>query len=421
MNIICPKCGKIHKLVSARLPARKFTANCKQCGARMVVDPLSPPAPGGEAAVEPPSAERPAPPREEFDILLTGDREEGQEAVAVLDKKGAALPDTPPAPEGEEMGGTDDLFTAFPGLRALSPARFSYREIFSATPKQGYRSRENRRLLKTVEAVHDLLTTKILAADEKVRRIARGIAYHPFEIPYANGLMTVLSNYYAIVCTDRRLLLINVNRGLTRPTRYIFQIPYAEIAGIGRGIFLSSLIIRRKRGRGWNFTTVNRKAAESVKNFVAARIDKHPAPPVDTGSSRPLLCPACQAPLPEELEGCPRCGAVFKKRSEALLRSLILPGLGSIYLTYLPLGIMEMTGYLFSWLLTVVLLIFEVPGGLGVAILPVLAYHLAAGLLAWKTAGKGYLLEGPGVGDDAGATAGKGGSNQDDLLAVKDS
>jgi len=70
-----------------------------------------------------------------------------------------------------------------------------------------------------------------------------------------------------------------------------------------------------------------------------------------------------------------------------------MPGLGSIYLSHLPLGIMEMTGYLFSWLLTIALLIIEVPGGIGVALIPVLAYHLVAGLLAWKTAGKGYLVE----------------------------
>ncbi|MFO7607218.1 MAG: hypothetical protein R6W72_13070 [Desulfurivibrionaceae bacterium] len=395
MDIICPECGKIHKLVSDRLPARKFTANCKQCGAKMIIGPVAPPAgtaESGESSEETLIPEKPQKTTpEEFDILLTDHHEEDLEPPAVSRENPAGAPPVPPS-ASEESGADAELFTALPELRKLSPDKFVYREILTGPGKHGFRTRQNRRILKTVATVHDLLTGGLLAEGEKVLRIARGISYHPFEIPYANGLLTMLSNYFAIVCTDKRLLLINVNRRLDRPTRYIFQIPYNEIAGIGRGLFLSSLIIRHGSAGKWNFTTVSRDLAGSVKDFIAARVEQAPAAAAGK-VSLPQLCPSCHTPLPAGLAGCPHCGAAFKNPREALVRSLILPGLGSIYLGYYPLGLMEMSGYLVSWLLTVGLLIFQVPGGIGVAIIPVAAYHLGAGLLAWKTAGKGYLVD----------------------------
>ena len=72
---------------------------------------------------------------------------------------------------------------------------------------------------------------------------------------------------------------------------------------------------------------------------------------------------------------------------------MILPGLGSLYLSYLPLGLMEMIGYLAVWLVAVVLVIIRVPGGLISAILLVLAYHALTGIMSCKVAGKGYLLQ----------------------------
>ncbi|MDF1578369.1 MAG: hypothetical protein P1P81_07990 [Desulfobulbales bacterium] len=377
MKIICPECGKPHKLTGDRLPDRKFTAKCKQCGAAMIIDPLPPP---GEAERSAGDIPIPAPTANpvEYDIPLNDGDEKDQE---------------PPIDSAEAAtGGNDGLFGAFPGLRDLSPDKFAYHEIFARPGRHGFGTGENRLLRKLVEAVHQLLTTELLADDEKVLRIARGIAYHPFEIPYANGLLTMLSNYYAIVCTDRRLLLINVDRRLRRPTRYIFQIPYGEIAGIGRGLFRSALIITGKSGRNWNFTTVNRNLAARLEDFVAAQL-KHP-PAIPAAMQSPAqLCPSCHTPLEGGLASCPHCGATFKTPGEALLRSLILPGLGSIYLGYLPLGITELTVYPFCWLLTVALLVFEVPGAIAVAVIPVAACHLAAGLLARKTAAKGYLLD----------------------------
>ena len=70
-----------------------------------------------------------------------------------------------------------------------------------------------------------------------------------------------------------------------------------------------------------------------------------------------------------------------------------MPGLGSLYLSYLPLGVMEIAGYLAVWLTAVVLVILRVPGGVMTAILMVLAYHGFTGIMSFKMASKGYLLQ----------------------------
>ena len=90
---------------------------------------------------------------------------------------------------------------------------------------------------------------------------------------------------------------------------------------------------------------------------------------------------------------CPHCNAKFKKSDEAMTRSLILPGLGSVYLSYVPLGIIEMAGYLTIWFVAIVLLIIKVPGGIATVILLILCYHVLAAFLARQNALKGYLLE----------------------------
>ena len=94
----------------------------------------------------------------------------------------------------------------------------------------------------------------------------------------------------------------------------------------------------------------------------------------------------------DKLISCPHCGALFKKREEAMIRSLIMPGLGSIYLSCLPLGVMEISGYLAVWLTALILVILRAPGGMVTAILLVLAYHGLIGFMAFKMAGKGYVL-----------------------------
>lgn len=392
MNIICPECGKIHILPKHKLPERRSAVKCKKCGARIIINPQL-------ADNDPSSQEQDTPPpmqtdtkSPELDILLTENEFAHSEEVLCPISAEEAKTKSHTSDHGVTTASHPDIYATFPGLADLSPDKFIYREILAPTEKQGYQTRDNARIVKIARAVHNLLTTKILHEDEQVKRLARGIAYYPFEIPYANGLLTMLSNYFAIVCTNKRLLLINIDGRITRPTRYIFQLPYHEIDSISRSAFRSSLIIENNTSQRWNFTTVGRNLAKSLRDFIFKQSQQ------EVSDHQPdnlpgQFCPACATLLPEGLTSCSHCSVPFKKPAEAMIRSLVLPGLGSIYLSYRPLGIMEMAGYLAVWLIAMILLIMETPGGIFTGIAPVLAYHAMAGFLARKTAGKGYLLE----------------------------
>lgn len=408
MDIICPRCGKIHRLPADRLPARRSAAKCKKCGAGMIIDPRAANEKTGGPELAPGEIGRAARDPREFDILLTDRLDGPREKNTLLPPPVETVPTDNPDNADDGIAAADaEIFAAYPELHKLSPEKFVYREILTRTEQKGYQTGDNRLKLKIAKAVHELLRAKILREDEQVMRLARGIAYYPFEIPYANGLLTMLSNYYAIVCTNRRLLLVNIDCRTSHPTRYIHQIPYREIARVGRGLFLSSLVIECKTGRKWNFTTVRRHLGRSVRNFILQKSRAvADAPPNNV--ARWQLCPACHTPLPAKLHSCPHCAATFKKPAEAMLRSLILPGLGSLYLDHLPLGGMELTGYLAAWSAAVVMMIMEIPGGLAAALAPVLLYHAAIGLIALKTAGKGYLRDNP-THARPGAAAEKGG------------
>lgn len=382
MNITCPECGKLHKLPKDHQPERKSVAKCKKCDATMIINPQTP------------SNDQTPSESQKFDVLPTDNGDDNQE-------KEALSPSEEPEPESanrdinNDSGKTtakDDIYTTFPEIKQLSPEKFVFKKIFSATGKKGYRTRENRLKLKIIKAVHDILSTKILQEDEQVMGLAKGIAYHSFEITYANGLLNILSNYFAIVCTNQRLLLINIDSRVNRPTRYIFQMCYDEINSVSCGPFRSSLIIKSKTGRNWNFTTIKRNLAKSLRDFIFKKSQEEPVLSPDN-NSRYQLCPACYIALPDGLTSCPHCSAVFKKPKEAMLRSFVLPGLGSIYLRHLPLGIMEMAGYLIIWILAVILMILKPPGGIATAIAPVLIYHMIIGLLSLKTAKKGYIID----------------------------
>lgn len=285
-----------------------------------------------------------------------------------------------------------DLFAVFPKLGEFEQDCFSFDEIFTAHEKHGYKTRANRLKFRLLETTYGLLINRILIDGERVHKVSRGIIYYPFEVPYANGLLTALSNYFAIICTDHRILFVNIDFRSKSTTRYVYQVLYEEVTDVSRSIFLTSLKIKTRNQRNWNFTTVGRTSAKEIKDFINSSGKEGPSG-LFNGVTRWQLCPLCDKFLAVGLVSCPHCVAVFKRADEAMTRSLILPGLGSLYLSYIPLGIIEMTGYLAVWFTAIVLLILKAPGGAATAILLVLSYHVLTGFLARRNALKGYLLE----------------------------
>ena len=104
------------------------------------------------------------------------------------------------------------------------------------------------------------------------------------------------------------------------------------------------------------------------------------------------LCPACFVPLKKGLIQCPECQARFKEPKKALFRSLLLPGLGDMYLGHRGLGIFELMGSIILWMAVILsLLPGEAQNLYGIAIV-LLIYNGFDGMLTYHMAKKGYML-----------------------------
>lgn len=343
MVFTCPHCQRQHRFPDGlALPANP-SARCKRCGRRFSLD-------GGAAEISP-----------------GGERQ-------------------------DEGGAEQAMFTAFPEFQELPPGKFLLDEILVPDGEGRYLTARNRRLTKLITATAPLLSEFILRQDERVCRLACGIAYFPFEIPYANGLLTWPLNYYALVATNHRLIFINLDHRLSHPSRYVFQVPYGDISRVSRGFYGSSLIVHTLAGRTWDFTTVNRRLATGMEKFIREQLEGLASEDADFIPAS-QLCPGCYQPVPEKLASCPSCRLPYKSSRVAIKKSLLLPGAGNLYLAYPSLGITEILGYLCTWMLTVSLVIIGIPGGILGGAMLILAYHCLAAFMAGRMAGKGYLPE----------------------------
>lgn len=356
MTFTCPHCQKKHRLPEGVTLSPNSTANCKKCGRR---------------------------------FLLTGEKSD----LAIQ---------KPPAPESrtERADQTGDeiilpLLETFPELRELAAEKFLLDEIFSPAAGKSHPANLPSLLVKLLIAAAPLLTENILQKDESVHLVASGIAYFPFEIPYANGLLTCHLNHYALVATNQRLIFINLDYRLSGPSRFFFQVPYENISRVSRGFYGSSMIITTVAGRTWDFTTVNRRLAMTMEKFIHGQLEQVRA----TGSEEPAfeqLCPACFQPVSNQnLISCPYCATAYKSPRVAMKKSLLLPGTGNIYLSNSILGIIEILGYLFTWMMTIILVIIGIPGGIMGGGVLVLIYHGMAAVMAKRMGEKGYQRVAP--------------------------
>ena len=104
------------------------------------------------------------------------------------------------------------------------------------------------------------------------------------------------------------------------------------------------------------------------------------------------LCPACYNALAKGLSACTTCNKNFKEPKKALIRSLILPGLGDFYLGHRAPGTLELIGSAIIWLIIITTLLAGEAGGVPFAITLLILYNGLDGLLTYHMAKKGYML-----------------------------
>ena len=357
MQIVCPTCNATYNIRSDDLPERKATAKCKKCGGKLIIEP--PEASHVQAAPLPTETSEPHPPSRAL-VSKTAERDK----LAILQ--------------------------AYPELQGLKPAKFDLGEILPPNNKGEYRHRKNTFKLKVLQAAHHILE-KALKDGEKVVRIAKGVAYYPAEIFFGNGFFTMLYNHYAIVCTNQRLLLININSRMNRPMHYIFQVPYENIKKVRHSFLSRTLLLYRHKGKRRTFRAVKGYMAKELRQFIDEKKRSMPAVELAEG---PLenLCPACFVPLEKGLVECPECKNHFKEPKKALLKSLVLPGWGDMYLGHRALGLLELSGSVFVWVIIASMLFAGEPGSLVAVVFLLMFYNGSDGLFTYHMARKGYML-----------------------------
>jgi ssDNA-binding Zn-finger/Zn-ribbon topoisomerase 1 len=353
MEIICPQCNATYRFPESRIPDRKAFFACKRCGKRLTIEP-------------------PARTREQH-------------------TRPAPQPGQAPAVSQAVQGQNTAIVREFPEAAGFASQRYAMNQLLKPNKKGRYKTRLNKlklKLLGTVQAPLDAL----LEQDEQVLHVAAATAYYPVELIFGNGWLTMLYNRYVVVGTNRRLVAVNTNYKMTKPTHYLFQFPYPALKKVSRGLFGTSLVLTRKKGKRRTFTGIKRTLAAEMKNFISANIDLSLS--VDTRTfPHENLCPACYKALPAKVPSCSRCRAQFKSPRKAALRSLLLPGWGDIYLGHRFLGGLELLGSLLVWGAAAGLLLSNDPTVLGMVVFMLLIFNGFDSLLTLHMARKGHSLE----------------------------
>jgi predicted Zn finger-like uncharacterized protein len=361
MQVVCPTCNTAYRISKDRIPNKRTLATCKSCGGTIAIEPSTA---GSETARTQPSS----PPGQGFSI-----REQASQSAA------------------REWSPSElTVLGEYSQLRDLDPGKFRLDEIFTPNKKGSYKTRVNKVKAKILKSMPDVLA-KALQNGETVMRIAKAVAYHPAEIFLGNGWLTMLYNHYAVVATNQRLLFINVNPKISRPTHYFFQMPYRAIKKVATGLLGTSLVLHRLQGKRRIFTSVKRSMAREVREFVRGR-QNGPQAPLAGGTVLENLCPSCFLPLEKNLLSCPECGAAFKRPRTALVKSLVLPGWGDFYLGHRGLGILELMGSAIVWAITIAALLGGGRENLIFAGIILTFYNGVDGLLTLHMAKKGYML-----------------------------
>jgi predicted Zn finger-like uncharacterized protein len=352
--IICPTCNKDYTIPDEKVGKAGAKARCRNCGQAMTIDPSGTVrAKRSEAGLECFSRAR----------CSSGDG-------------GAAVPVD------------HDVFMDYPELQGIPHEKIAFEEVFSPDKRGGYKYRKNRFKVRILMAVSEVLD-KIMKEGERVMRVGKGTAYYPAELFFGNGWLTMMYNHYAILATDQRILLINVNSRLKDTTHYLFQVLYQDIKRVKRGMLFSSMVLDRKRLKRRVLTHMKRYISKELKAFIAERKELLKGDPEAVLES---LCPSCFVPLEKGLTQCPHCEAAFKTPKRATWRSLLLPGLGDIYLGHRALGATELMGSLVVWTYALFLIHQGGQEGLLAGVAVLLFYNCTDAAVTYFMAKKGYML-----------------------------
>ncbi len=202
----------------------------------------------------------------------------------------------------------------------------------------GRRAKARRaKLLAGVEGV----LRRTLASGETVRYAARGSRFFLGEYLLA-GAAAQLHNLTALVVTDKRLLLVQLDRR-GRAGDMKNEVPLERIRGAVRSAF-GGWRIRLADGSKLAFVSMRRVDRKRLEALLPTGDGSRSAEP-----SLVHLCPSCIKPVPGPVGAtltCPDqgCRIPFRDPRRAARLSALVPGLGDLYLRHHLFGAIEFLG-----------------------------------------------------------------------------
>lgn len=265
---------------------------------------------------------------------------------------------------------------------------YLFRNIFS---DEGWlarrRSKKTFKLLKKI----DVALRAVLRDGEQVFFLTHGTTSLSFVEWYFLGFVLYYMNRRAIVLTNQRILLLQIN-SRWKPRHFRSQIRWENVAQL-RTTALGNTKVEFHSGSKIMFTGVpkgDRKWLANVMNEVIHNLDASDQAEVEQ------LCPRCFDVVDGRPVACPHCASPLKSAKTARLLSLVFPGAGDMYLGHRGFALLEVSVGVVLWL-GVVGIAMDPSVGLGTAFalagFVVLVVHGLDALTTYHIGCKGLLPE----------------------------
>jgi hypothetical protein len=199
--------------------------------------------------------------------------------------------------------------------------------------------------LKLLKEIDDTLHP-MLSKGEKVHFVSLGNRT-PFWEAYFLGWIAYSINRRAIVLTDSRILLLQIDRKL-RPRTFRSQVRYLSIDTLSWPL-LGGMKLKLRRGKTHLFTHVPRRDRIQMREFIKRKKMEFRGYAADRSDIQDL-CPYCHRPAVGSPPKCLGCRVGFKSPTKAALLSLLFPGLGDLYLGHKPFAVIEIVVATLMWL-----------------------------------------------------------------------
>ncbi len=204
---------------------------------------------------------------------------------------------------------------------------YNFGQLFDLEKRSGHRLAKAK--LKQLKVL-DPVIRAMLEPGEQVIYVTDGIIQNSFEQMFIGWIMYYY-NHRAFVFTTERILMIHLT-GKNKLGKFVGAIQYADLIEAKSSI-LGSLQLKFRSKKSLVFSRVARTDRTFIKNFLNPLIEENRKLMDKSAPTIIDLCPACYEPVESKsAPSCSNCETEYRTPVQAALRSLVLPGLGDLYL-----------------------------------------------------------------------------------------